>query len=66
MTFLMLVYMVQCFGSDVVLKDAQSCFFTEWARNCLTEPNTVKPLAGWSSAEQNLSADSLLQQISQG
>ena len=66
MTFLMLVYIVQCFGSDVVLKDAQPCFFTEWARNCLTEPNTVKPLSGWSAAEQNLSADSLLQQISQG
>ena len=66
MTFLMLVHMVQCFGSEVVLKDAQNCFFTSWARNCMTEPDTVKPLSGWSSAEQNLSADSLLQQISQG
>ena len=32
MTFLMLVYMVQCFGSEVVLKDTQPCFFSQWAK----------------------------------
>ena len=36
MTFLMPVYIVQCF----VLKDSQPCFFTKWARNYMTEPNS--------------------------
>jgi len=66
MTFLMLVYMVQCFGSSVVLKDTQPCFFSTWARNCMAEPGVVKPLCGWGWGEEGSLVDSLVQQFTQG
>jgi len=66
MTFLMLVYIIQCFGSDVVLTNTQNCFFSQWARNCMTEPETVKPLGNWNSCELSHVGDSLLQQLTSG
>jgi len=66
MTFLMLVYMVQCFGSSVVLKDTNPCFFSTWARKCMAEPGVVKPLCGWGSGEEGSLVDSLVQQFMQG
>ena len=42
MTFLMLVYTVQCFGSEVVMKDTQPCFFSTWAASCCAEPGRVR------------------------
>ena len=41
MTFLMLVYMVQCFGSEVVLKDTQPCFFSQWAKQVLGDQKHI-------------------------
>lgn len=64
MTFLMLVYAVQCFGSDVVLANAQPGFFVTWARECMVEPARIKPLSGFS--EQESQVDGLLQQINTG
>jgi len=64
MTFLMLVYMVQCFGSEVVLKDTQPCFFSQWAKQCMVEPGAVKPLGNFTAQESLV--DSLLQQFTQG
>ena len=66
MTFLMLVYIIQCFGSDVVLTNTQNCFFSQWARVCMTEPGYVKPLSGWSGCELASVGDSLLQQVMGG
>ena len=66
MTFLMLVYIIQCFGSDVILSNTQNCFFSQWARTCMTEPGHVKPLSGWSSCELASVGDSLLQQVMGG
>ena len=67
MTFMMLVYIIQCFGSEVVLEhQTQNCFFSVWARRCMTEPGRVKPLAGWTSTELTSVGDSLLQQLTQG
>merc|ERR1719319_1156759 len=64
MTFLMLVYVVQCFGSCVVLQDMQACFFSQWAAQCMAEPGRVKPLGNFSAQESLV--DSLLQQFTQG
>ena len=66
MTFLMLVYIIQCFGSEVVLTNTQNCFFSQWARACMTTPGHVKPLSGWSSCELASVGDSLLQQVMGG
>jgi len=66
MTFLMLVYMVQCFGSHVILKDTTDCFFSSWAKNCMVEPELVKPLCGWAMGEEGSLVDSLVQQFTQG
>ena len=63
MTFLMLVYMVQCFGSEVVLADTKPCFFSSWARQCMAEPGAVKQLGNFSAQESLV--DSLLQQFTQ-
>ena len=66
MTFLMLAYISQCFGSEVVLSSSGSCFFSQWARKCLTEPGQVKPLSGWSGSQLAHVGDSLLQQLTTG
>ena len=41
MTFLMLVYMVQCFKSSVVLQETSPCFFFTSACSCMAEPGMV-------------------------
>ena len=41
MTFLMLVYMVQCFKSSVVLQEPSPCFFFTSACSCMAEPGMV-------------------------
>ena len=57
MTFLMLVYMVQCFGSEVVLKDTQPCFFSQWAKqvddySLISRFSYNPPLSVWWSQER--------------
>jgi len=67
MTFLMLVYMVQCFGTSVVLGEptsSSSGFFANWARQCMVEQGWVKPLANF--IEQESQVDTLLQQTYTG
>ena len=54
MTFLMLVYAVQCFGSDVVLANSQPGFFVTWAKECMVEPGRIKPLSGFSEQESQV------------
>ena len=66
MTFLMLTHIIQCFGSDVVLDTQVNCFFSQWARKCMTEPGHVKPLSGWTASELAHVGDSLLQQLTSG
>merc|ERR1719348_2448523 len=36
MTFLILTYIIQCFGSDVVLDTHVNCFYSQWAKKCMT------------------------------
>ena len=66
MTFLMLVYIIQCFGSEVVLANTQKCFFSVWARKCMVEPGQVKPLSGWTPYELSSVCDALMQQVTAG
>ena len=40
------------------------CLFI--VRNCMTEPETVKPLGNWNSCELSHVGDSLLQQLTSG
>jgi len=76
MTFLMLVYMVQCFSSSVLLGadddddgsgTGQDGFFPRWARQCMAEPGHVKPLEAFKDlgGAESL-VDGLLQQMIQG
>ena len=66
MTFLMLVYIVQCFSSSDLLGPGQEGFFPRWARLCMAEPGNVKPLEAFKQlGGQESLVDGLLQQIMQ-
>ena len=64
LTFLMLIYAVQCFDSDTVLAGMKPGFFHTWARECMLEEGRIKSLYGFQ--EQESQVDSLLQQINTG
>jgi len=67
MTFLMLVYMVQCFSTTSLLAPNLEGFFPKWARLCMAEPGHVKPLEAFKQlGGQESLVDGLLQQIMQG
>jgi len=67
MTFLMLVYIVQCFSTSILPSSHQDGFFQSWARLCMTEPGDVKPLQAFKKlGGQDSFVDGLLQQINQG
>ena len=59
-TFLMLIHVVQTFGSEIVIKEARGTFIEKWAREMLMEDDRVKlfnPTTG-----DNM-VDNLLQQL---
>ena len=64
-TFLMLVYIAQCFGSGVVLKDAKGTFIHSWITEMMVESDGhVKPFE--KSQFMESSVDTLLQQLNNG
>jgi len=66
MTFLMLVYTVQCFSTSILSPDAEG-IFPRWARLCMTEPGNVKPLESFKElGGTETLVDGLLQQMMQG
>eukprot|EP00088_Acartia_fossae_P050636 TRINITY_DN5673_c0_g1_i5.p1 TRINITY_DN5673_c0_g1~~TRINITY_DN5673_c0_g1_i5.p1 ORF type:complete len:979 (-),score=210.43 TRINITY_DN5673_c0_g1_i5:217-3153(-) len=68
MTFLMLIYMVQCFSSKILSTvEEDDVLFPRWARLCMTEPGNVKPLESFKELEGTETlVDTLLQQVMQG
>ena len=54
LTFLMLIYAVQCFDSDTVLAGMKPGFFHTWARECMLEEGRIKSLYGFQEQESQV------------
>jgi len=66
MTFLMLVYIVQCFSTSILPVGGEG-IFPRWARLCMTEPGNVKPLEAFKDlGGTEALVDGLLNQMMQG
>ncbi|XP_040568441.1 mediator of RNA polymerase II transcription subunit 24 [Lepeophtheirus salmonis] len=61
-TFLMLVHVVQTFGSEIVIKEARGTFIESWIKEMLTEEERVKY---FSQTGDNM-IDNILSQLSLG
>ncbi|XP_020300411.1 mediator of RNA polymerase II transcription subunit 24 isoform X2 [Pseudomyrmex gracilis] len=62
-SFLMLCFIVQTYGSDVVLEEGGNSFFEQWVRECMPERNKPKSPQRMLQSVDPTRVDALLAQI---